>query len=475
VANPNHPAGPAPREAISYLRRKGVRTGFSYQDVWAQEHGMAFTVAKMTNLSLLADVQRSLVRAQQDGTPFEQWRKELSATLVKRGWWGEKDVFDPKTGKTVKAQLGNSRRLETIWRVNMGQASQAGVWERGQRSTSHPYVIYLVGPSKTHREQHLAWNGTLLPKDDPFWAAANPRNGWGCKCYTRFVSRAQYRRYTAQGVPGGGKVRTQRPKLQQEIYHNDRTGKTHVGYQGIDPGFEYNPGTSREQQLRTQWQDRDAVFAQDMRPKPGVPSVRDRLEVDPAKAKSQRIAALEAIRAIERVHGVRIRPTIPVHETDAPYQGQFVCDPKDRTKPLGINLSKRHPDKWQALTMVHEVGHFIDHSGLSNSPARLQDHETVQEQTPEMWAVMEAIRHSPTYLSLNPYLKNKRELWARAYSQYIAWRSGSSTLKAQLDKILTHDRGDIRVRQWPYDEFAPIATEIDRLLMAKGWARRKLP
>ena len=120
---------------------------------------MAFTVAKMMQLDLLHDVQRSLVAARQNGTPFEQWRKEWAAELSKRGWWGRREVVDPKTGKKVIAQLGSSRRLETIWRVNMGQANQAGVWERGQRSTSHPYLLYRVGPSRTHRDQHLAWDG----------------------------------------------------------------------------------------------------------------------------------------------------------------------------------------------------------------------------------------------------------------------------------------------------------------------------
>lgn len=476
MADSNHAAGPAPREAISYLRRKGARTGFSYQDVWAEEHGMAFTVAKMMNLSLLADVRNSLVRAQQEGTPFEQWRKQMEAHLKKRGWWDEKEVIDPKSGKKVKAQLGSSRRLQTIWRVNMGQANQAGVWERGQRSSSHPYVLYRVGPSKNHREQHLRWDGTLLPKDDPFWAIANPRNGWGCKCYTRFASSAQHRRYTSTGLPGGGKAKTKRPVLQQEVYLNDRTGKTHVGYSGIDHGFEYNPGTSREQQLRTQWRDRDAIFAQHMEPEPTAQPVRNALEVDPAKAKGQRMAALEALHAIERVHGAENLPTIPVHEVDnVGFLGQFMLDRQDRTKPLRINLSKKGATKWPALTMVHEVGHFLDHSGLSNSPARLKDRESVVEQTTEMRDVMAAIRDTPTFRLLStPYYWNQRELWARAYAQYIAWRSGSSTLKAQLDKVLTHERDSTRVRQWPYNEFAPIAGAIDKLLMAKGWARKKI-
>ena len=73
----------------------------------------------------------------------------------------------------------------------------------------------------------------------------------------------------------------------------------------------------------------------------------------------------------------------------------------------------------------------------------------------------------------DPYLLRPWELWARAYAQYIAWRSGSSTLKGQIDKILTDGRATTRVRQWPYDEFMPIAEAIDRLLMRRRWASRK--
>jgi len=108
-----------------------------------------------------------------------------------------------------------------------------------------------VGPSKEHRHQHLAWDGALLPRDDPFWAVANPRNGWGCKCYTRFVSEAQYRRYTTRGITHpatgdqptkpGKQVLTTAPVLAPMQYTNPRTGETHTGYRGIDPGVRAQP------------------------------------------------------------------------------------------------------------------------------------------------------------------------------------------------------------------------------------------
>ena len=36
-------------------------------------------------------------------------------------------------------------------------------------SDLHPYFIYLIGASVNHRDEHLSWNGLILPKDDPWW------------------------------------------------------------------------------------------------------------------------------------------------------------------------------------------------------------------------------------------------------------------------------------------------------------------
>ena len=111
--------------------------------------------------------------------------------------------------------------------------------------------------------------------------------------------------------------------------------------------------------------------------------------------------------------------------------------------------------------------------------ARPRDFESATETTPTMRAVMDAIRASPRHALLqqlhDPYLLRPWELWARAYAQYIAWRSGSNILKGQVDQILTHGRATTQVRQWPYDEFVPIAEAIDRLLMRRRWAARQRP
>jgi len=91
-----------PQEAIDYLRRKGLRTGWDYRDVWREEHSAAFTVANMMRLDLLADVRDSLARAQEEGTTFAAWKREWTAELRKRGWWGRKAAPDPTDPQAVE-------------------------------------------------------------------------------------------------------------------------------------------------------------------------------------------------------------------------------------------------------------------------------------------------------------------------------------------------------------------------------------
>jgi len=242
------------KEALDYLANKGLKPAFSYEDVWLKEHNTAFTVAKVLELDLLKSIQDSLTSAIEDGVLYKDWEKGITNTMVKHGWWGRKKMTDPETGKEETVQLGCPRRLKIIFSVNLGQAYQRGVWERGEKSSIHNYVLYSVGPSKEHRPEHLAWDGLVLPKDDIFWKTHNPRNGYGCKCTSSFVSEARLKKMKKDGItdmtsmvngrPTRTKpIKTTPPEMKRQTYVNKRTGKTIEGYEGIDPGFEHNPGT----------------------------------------------------------------------------------------------------------------------------------------------------------------------------------------------------------------------------------------
>lgn len=236
------PPGPPPREALAFFEAKGYRIGFDYRDVWKEEHNVAFTVAKAMELQVLQTVRGEVDRALRDGTTLRTFQKTLKPRLEQLGWWGKKDVEDPRTGDIREVQLGSPRRLETIYRTNLRTARAAGQWDRIQRTKDvAPLLVYRLGPSERHRPEHEAWNGVILPVDDEFWLTHMPPNGWGCKCYVVQVDEEQADRL------GGSRAR---PDTTPVSWYNSRTGQTEQVPRGIDPGWDYNPGITRLPTLR---------------------------------------------------------------------------------------------------------------------------------------------------------------------------------------------------------------------------------
>lgn len=240
-----------PRQALDYIRKRSLHPAFSYKDVWNEEHAAAFTVAKAMQLDVLSDVKIAVEKAIENGTTFEQFKKDLKPTLMQKGWWGKKEMTDPLTRRTVNAQLGSDRRLKTIYSTNLRSAEQKGRYDRTMASDAHPYLMYKIGASLHHREQHLKWNNLILPKDDPLWNSIFPPNGYGCKCYTVAVTEARKQRYEQRGAPAYNPdtrktvrvpVQTAAPKINYRNYLNERKGTLERIPQGITPGFNWNQG-----------------------------------------------------------------------------------------------------------------------------------------------------------------------------------------------------------------------------------------
>lgn len=91
----------------------------------------------------------------------------------------------------------------------------------------HPYLMYFVGNSARHREQHLAWNGLILPKDDPFWNNHFPPNSYGCKCFTRTVSEPKKRRYEREEIKIPPKADGSGGRIQDLFQRTQRIYRAH--------------------------------------------------------------------------------------------------------------------------------------------------------------------------------------------------------------------------------------------------------
>ena len=236
----------APQEAIDWFQSKQLKPSFDYRDVYREEHAYAFVVAKVMQMDVLQTIRDEFLESLKNGGTVREFEKALTPKLQKLGWWGEEEKLDPITKEKRTVQLGSPRRLKTIYRVNMRSARAAGQWQRIERTrTTHPYLLYELGPSREHREQHVGWAGILLPSNDPWWQTHYPPNGWGCKCRVRQVSKREYER-----LKGSGQYLTQAPVIKRKEWINKRSGEVLQVPEGIDPSFDMNVGMARQEHLQ---------------------------------------------------------------------------------------------------------------------------------------------------------------------------------------------------------------------------------
>lgn len=227
----------APEVAIAFFRAKGLEPTFAWQDMIGQEHARAFTVAKMMDVDLLADVRSRLDEAIATGKDARWFRDQLRPILQEAGWWGKKAVVDPLTGNIVQAELGSPRRLNTIFRTNMQSAYAVGHQEKIERhKKAAPYLMYDAIDDHRTRPAHAALDNTVRPVDDPFWNSYTPPLGWNCRCSVIQLSAEEFR---ANKLKYGRKT-----KIVTRKWENPRTGEVIDVPVGVDPGFGRRPDVS---------------------------------------------------------------------------------------------------------------------------------------------------------------------------------------------------------------------------------------
>ncbi len=184
-----------PTAVYEYLQGKNAEIHFDYDEIMHDAHKKTFTIAKMTDLDLLKDMQNSLAQAFKNGIPFEEWKQSVKPMLAKKGWLGKIKVKDPKSGQEKEIYVGN-RRLKTIYDTNMRTAYAKARYESQMKSTGEYFRYTAVLDSKT-RPTHRKLHGTTLPKNDKFWDTNYPPNGWNCRCKVQVLTEAEVR---ARGI-----------------------------------------------------------------------------------------------------------------------------------------------------------------------------------------------------------------------------------------------------------------------------------
>lgn len=212
-----------PREAIEYLRGKTNVTSQHWTDIWRDAHVRSFMVAGAATDALVGDFRRAVADALEQGTTLRDFRTKFDDIVSRHGW-----VHNGAP----------AWRSRIIYETNLSMAYAAGRYAQQTEPDTlavYPYWQYVHSGAAHPRLQHQAWNGLVLRADDGFWKTHYPPNGWRCGCRVRVLSA---RALARQGRSGPD----QAPEIETREWTNPRTGEVHRVPQGIDPGFDYNPG-----------------------------------------------------------------------------------------------------------------------------------------------------------------------------------------------------------------------------------------
>lgn len=227
-----------PTDTVRAFKARGtLQPTVNWTEMQREQHAIAFTVSKVAKLDILRQFYSTLFSVTHDGGTYDEWKAKLVPELKRQGWWGL--VTDKALTGSDKPVLVNERRLRTIYDTNVRMSLASGHWLRIQRQKAElPYLRYLPSSSEHRRPLHKLWYGVLLPVDDPWWQSHFPPNGWGCKCHVEQVSERRRLR-------NGWEVTKQADIATAPPRQFSPPGRPSVMVPaGIDPGFEYNPGTA---------------------------------------------------------------------------------------------------------------------------------------------------------------------------------------------------------------------------------------
>jgi hypothetical protein len=124
--------------------------------------------------------------------------------------------------------------------------------------------------------------------------------------------------------------------------------------------------------------------------------------------------------------------------------------------------------------VIHEYAHLLDRSVLGT------ENDWFTQHADESGKLYKLFMDTPTVKSIQndkvevlkgdaqmkAGLLQGRELFARAFEQYVAQKSNDPALMKNLDSIRNDEY--LKFQRWPDDEFAPISAELDKIFADKG-------
>lgn len=374
----------------------------------------------------------------------------------------------------------NQRYLRAEYQHAVASGQMAERWLEIERDKDvFPFLRYSTAGDDRVRPDHQAIDGVVKPVNDDFWNTWYPPNGWGCRCDVEQVA----------GEEGAKQLPPNFSDERQSMFKNN-VGKDGVVFP-LDHPYYHVESRSK---ARVEKEVNDATEKLTLRgpsskpdTKPQGPAVSSALDI--RITGSLRNDVDDGLSLIDAVHGDGKLKTIPLltGKLDSGVYARYLPDWSAGTA-LDITVTKT---KHSVNSLIHEVGHWLDHIGLGKGKW------ATEKQPTEMKALLKAMDATAAVKNLRAivdkgsvtmpsgeevdlfyhqmdrvdnYLLNPRELFARGYNQYIVTKTKRKDLIALLkdwDDTLTF--GGVIREQWTPEDFEPLVAKFDALFMKQGW------
>ncbi|BDV42430.1 hypothetical protein GURASL_13530 [Geotalea uraniireducens] len=212
------------QKAVEFFRSKVSIPTEKWNDLFLDQHSQGFMIAGAIKGDLISDLRDAVDQAISAGITLAEFRRQWDQIVERHGW---------------QYNGGRNWRTRIVYETNTRQAYNAGRWQQATDPDvlkTRPYLIYRHGDSIHPRVPHMSWDGTCLPADDPWWGTHTPQNGWGCKCKIFSGGERDVARL-------GDKAKRTAPNDGTYTWI-DKQGRSFEIPNGIDPGFQYNPGAA---------------------------------------------------------------------------------------------------------------------------------------------------------------------------------------------------------------------------------------
>ncbi|HOC56652.1 MAG TPA: phage minor head protein [Verrucomicrobiota bacterium] len=161
------------KEALAFLLGKKLVASKVFYKLIPELRARAFAVSGLAGATALQRIRDAVAAVPRgpEGMTWDQAKREIADEL-------EQAHFSEEAAET---------RANVILRVNTFQAWSASTYRVAMEDDDTTHLQYIHGDqAKVPTPSHLALDGIVLPKNDPFWKThTGPWGHIGCVCYVR--------------------------------------------------------------------------------------------------------------------------------------------------------------------------------------------------------------------------------------------------------------------------------------------------